>query len=44
MAADQLLQAVLTSGAGLDMGHDKGFVGLVQLFIKQPDELFGAGT
>jgi hypothetical protein len=44
MTVDQLLQALLAFGAGLHMGHDEGFVGLVQRFIKQPDELFGAGT
>jgi hypothetical protein len=44
MAADQLLQELLASGAGLHMGHDEGFVDLVQRYIKQPDELFGAGT
>jgi hypothetical protein len=43
-AADQLLQAVLTLGAGLDMDDDERFVGLDQLFFKQQNELFGART
>ena len=43
-AAGQRLEPVLTCWASFHMGHDRGFVGVVQLFIKQANEMFGAGT